>query len=399
MKLRSGLPFSLIKYGLPFEYPKLDTQATTDVLIMGGGISGALVAYHLIQAGVDCMVIDKRSIGLGSTCASTSLLQYELDIPLSVLIKKIGKDHAVRAYQLCNQSINHIKTIAQEIGFDGFENKDSLYFAARKNHWDILKNEFEARKENGFNVEWLEEKVLAEKFGLNAPAGILSHHGAQADAYLLTHHLLQWGIRDGLRVFDRTCAIDIEYGKHGVRVKTENGFTITAGKLVYATGYEAVEFIREKIVSLHSTYAIASENGEHKNFLKDNLMMWNSDDPYLYLRSTKDGRIIIGGRDEKFDNPVKRDRLIEKKCRQLTEDFKKLFPHVPFNSEFSWTGTFGTTKDSLPYIGSYPKLPHGYFALGFGGNGITFSEVAAAIIADLFTGKKNEDAQIFSFDR
>jgi glycine/D-amino acid oxidase-like deaminating enzyme len=128
-------------------------------------------------------------------------------------------------------------------------------------------------------------------------------------------------------------------------------------------------------------------------------MIWNTADPYLYMRATPDRRIIIGGRDEKFFSPAKRDKLIQAKARQLKNDFNKLFPGMPFNNEFSWTGTFGSTKDGLPYIGSYSKLPNSFFSLGFGGNGITFSQVAGEIIAGLVKGKKKKEARIFSFDR
>ena len=71
------------------------------MVIMGGGISGALVAFYLQEAGIDAMVIDGRTMGLGSTCASTSLLQYEIDTSLSELKTLIGDKAATRAYQLC----------------------------------------------------------------------------------------------------------------------------------------------------------------------------------------------------------------------------------------------------------------------------------------------------------
>jgi glycine/D-amino acid oxidase-like deaminating enzyme len=117
------------------------------------------------------------------------------------------------------------------------------------------------------------------------------------------------------------------------------------------------------------------------------------------MRTTKDNRIIIGGRDEEFFSQIKRDKLIPHKTKQLQNDFKKMFPHIPFKAEFSWAGVFGSTKDGLPYIGAYEKIPNSFFALGFGGNGITFSQVAGEIIASLIKGKKNKDAELFSFER
>src|ERR1051326_6104650 len=96
MDLVGGYPYWLIKSGIPYEYPKLLQNVRCDAVIIGGGISGALTAYSLTRAGIECIVVDARSIGLGSTCASTSLLQYELDIPLHQLKKIAGATNAIR---------------------------------------------------------------------------------------------------------------------------------------------------------------------------------------------------------------------------------------------------------------------------------------------------------------
>ncbi len=88
MHLTGGSPFYLIKDGLQTAYPKLLQNTETNTVIIGGGISGALSAYYLTNAGIDCILVDGRTIGLGSTCASTSLLQYELDMPLHILKEK-----------------------------------------------------------------------------------------------------------------------------------------------------------------------------------------------------------------------------------------------------------------------------------------------------------------------
>jgi glycine/D-amino acid oxidase-like deaminating enzyme len=158
--------------------------------------------------------------------------------------------------------------------------------------------------------------------------------------------------------------------------------------------------IDKKIVKLKSTFATISESFTgNKPFWVRNRLLWNTANPYLYIRTTSDNRIIVGGRDENFYSPRRRDPLIPLKTRQLKADLRGLFPHLEFIPEFSWTGTFGTTPDGLPYIGSYRKLSNSYFALGFGGNGVTFSLVASEMIADLIEGKKNSDLDLFSFNR
>ncbi|NBL65841.1 FAD-dependent oxidoreductase [Flavobacterium sp. NST-5] len=400
MNLKSGMPLWLIKDGLPHTFPKLDKNIETDVLILGAGISGALVRYYLLKAGVDCTTIDARTIGLGSTSASTSLLQYEIDTPLHKLIDMVGKKNAERAYQLCGEAILTLKEIAKDLEIKDFCLRKSLFFAAYKKDVSMLEKEFKARKEAGFDVEFLTEKDIEKQFNIKAPAAILSSLAAETNAYAFSHKLLQYnGESKHANIFDRSPVVDIKTKHSGIDAKTENGFTIKAKKIVYATGYEVVDFIDKKVVDLLSTYAVVSEQFNERKFWKDDVLIWNTADPYLYLRTTPDNRILIGGRDEDFQNPKKRDALLEKKAEGLVNDFKKLFPDIPFKKEFSWTGTFGATKDGLPYIGSYKPLPNSYFALGFGGNGITFSTIAAEMIRNEILGKSNPDAPLFSFER
>ncbi|RAV99452.1 NAD(P)/FAD-dependent oxidoreductase [Pseudochryseolinea flava] len=400
MDLKSGLPFSLIKHGLPFEYPKLESSIKTDVAIIGGGISGAITAHELVKAGFDCVVVDGRTIGLGSTCASTSILQYEIDVPLFQLIDKVGARHAVRAYQLCLESIYKLEQLSNEVAFPDFDFRESLYFANNAKDIPFLKEEYAARKRFGFPVSFLETKDVEKLFYFKAPAAILSDVAAHTDAYCLTNYLHQYGIKKGLQVFDRTFVAGISHEKNQVVLKTSEKHSIRARYLINATGYEVTNFIRKKIVKLLATFATISESqAKPVQPWRHDAVYWNTRNPYFYMRSTKDNRVLIGGRDEKFYNPTKRDKLVRRKAKQLIKDFNKIFPGVAFKDEFSWAGTFGSTIDGLPFIGSYNGTPRTYYALGFGGNGITFSVIAADIIRDLLLGKRNPDAKIFSFDR
>lgn len=399
MNLKSGYPFSLVKHGLPYDYPRLTGSIETDVVIIGGGISGALSAYYLSKEGIECIVVDARTIGLGSTCASTSLLLYEIDVPLTKLGMIRGYGNAARAYELGRRAIFKLRDIANEIGFNGFEFRKSLYFADKVRDQRWLHEEFLARKKYGFKVEWLGKHDIKKLYGFKSSAAILTAEAAQTNSYLFTHALHQHSIKKGVKVFDRTSVERITY-KKDILLKTEDDLTIKARKIIHASGYETGNFLKEKIVNLSSTYATVSEqiDGEQP-FWNDNTLIWNTAQPYLYIRTTSDRRIMVGGRDLPFKNAKKAEQDIPKKSKELVKEFRRIFPSIPFKSEFSWSGVFGSTYDGLPFIGQHPKFPGAYFSLGFGGNGITFSMIGAEIIADLLSGKENPDAEIFSFER
>lgn len=400
MKLVGGYPFFLIKDGLLFNYPALERSVKTEALIIGGGISGALVGYYLTNAGVNCMIVDSRTIGLGSTCASTSLLQYEIDTPLSILKSKVGFRPAVTAYKLCERAIGQLAAIDEKISCGEFEFKKSLYYAAIDGDKNGLKKEFEIRKQNGFKVSWLDKKDIQHKFGFSAPAAILSETAAQTNAYKFTHALHQYSMKMGLKIYDRTNVTNVCYQGNVISATTSLGCKIRAKYIIYANGYEAINYIDKKIVDVKSTYAMVSEQyPAGVRFWEDDLLLWNTADPYLYIRTTKDHRIMIGGRDEAFNSDFKLDKKLKNKTKKLKKDFEKIFPAIEIKPEFSWAGAFVSSKDGLPFIGSIEGKPNSYFALGFGGNGITFSQVAAEMITDLITKDRSKYSKLFSFDR
>jgi glycine/D-amino acid oxidase-like deaminating enzyme len=401
MDLASEHPFWLINDGLIQAYPTLDASITCDVAVLGGGVSGALVAYHLTEAGMDAVVLDKRDIGCGSTAASTALLQYEIDTPLSELSGMLGADHATRAYLACRDAIDKLAALAERLpAHTGFERKRSLYLASKKRDRKALRTEWEMRKAIGLRVDWLDEADIGERFSFRRPCAILSRDAAQVDAYAFTHALLSESAGRGLRVFDRTNVTSVKPGDDGVTLHTAPGFTVQAKRVVFATGYETREFLRHDYARLVSTYALASEPVRAMpGWGEERCVIWEHARPYLYLRTTEDGRIILGGEDVDFRSPELRDRIIGKKTERLTERFRELFPEIPLQVAFAWAGTFGETKDGLAYIGEHPDWPHAYFALGYGGNGITFSLLAAEIIRDALLGRHNANADLFRFDR
>jgi glycine/D-amino acid oxidase-like deaminating enzyme len=134
-------------------------------------------------------------------------------------------------------------------------------------------------------------------------------------------------------------------------------------------------------------------------FWHKNSLIWETATPYMYFRAVSENRILIGGRDDPFHHPHISPSAINRKTEMLKKAFLKKMPHIPLVPDFSWAGAFASTKDGLPYIGSIAERPNTFFALGFGGNGITFSIIAAQIIHDLILGKKNADADIFRFNR
>lgn len=399
MDLLSSRPFWPIRDGLPATFPPLTKNVVCDVAIIGGGISGAMISHLLTAAGIETVVLDRREVAHGSTAGNTGLLLYEVDEPLHRLARLIGREPAERAFRRCRRAIDVAAKLARQsrLGCE-FERKSSLYLAANRAHLPRLRREFEARRAAGFEVEWWSRGRIARESTLPHPAAILSRGAAQLDAYRLAYGLLLASQVAGAQVHDRTAVTRWNFRRRGVDLFTSRGARVRAQRLIIATGYEAEKFLPQRVGGLHSTFALISEPvAEFAGWPENRCLLWDTADPYLYLRTTRDGRAIIGGYDEPFRDPRLRDRMLPAKARALQRRFRQLFPRISFEVSTAWAGTFGSTADGLPVIGAHPDVPHTWFALGFGGNGTTFSVIAAEIIRDALLGRADPDAALFAF--
>ena len=401
MNLKSNEPFWLLKNGIMKSYPSLRENLDCDILVIGGGITGSLIAHQCVKDGLKTILIDKREIANGSSSATTAMLQYEVDKPLYQLNEIIGAKGAEKCFWACHDAIDKLEQVCKDVNSKaGFRKKKSLYFAARKKDVSWLQKEYQSRKQAGFDVSWLDAQDIKKKYDLeHTYGGILSTQGASVDAFMLVHEILDFNVKKGLQVFDKTALQTVKYGKKYNECTLSTGATIRAKKNIYCVGYESQSMVKEKFVNLISTYAVVSEIDEQiANKYKD-LLIWNTADPYIYIRTTDDHRMLIGGEDEKFRDPARRDALLNKKEIKLVKSYHRIKPKTDFNVDFVWAGTFGETKDSLPYIGEHKDFPHSYFVLGFGGNGITFSVTGMEMVSLWMEGKQHPLSRYFAFGR
>lgn len=401
MDLKSGHPWWAVQNGLPHAFPPLESDLRCDVAVIGAGITGALIADELAAHGHDVVVIDRRDAGGGSTSASTALLQYEIDTHMTELCGKFGEADAVLAYRACAEAIPLLAERASAFRDVGFAHMSSLYYASKRRHRGDLQDEYALRLRHGFDVTWLEPGAIEERFGFRAPAAILSALAARIDPYAMAYRLLRRMEKAGTSVFDRTQVERIEVGPRDVVLSTPGGHRLTARHLVVAGGYESQDLLRQRVASNRSSYAFVTEplHEDQLGPLRDT-MLWESARPYLYMRTTADGRLLVGGEDDTVDVAAKRDAQLTRKTQKLRKQVEALLPHLPVEPAFAWAGTFAETRDGLPFFG--PHQEHGsrvLFAMAYGGNGITYSMLGAGLLRALIERRKHPLARLFGFGR
>ena len=132
MEFRTGPSYWRAIADPPHRYGAPQGDCQCDVVVIGGGISGVLAAYRLVQAGLHTRLVEQREVAAESTAASTGLLQYEVDTPLCELAERVGVNHASRAYRRGLAAIDELEEIVFSLDDRaGFSRRESLYFASR----------------------------------------------------------------------------------------------------------------------------------------------------------------------------------------------------------------------------------------------------------------------------
>jgi len=166
------------------------------------------------------------------------------------------------------------------------------------------------------------------------------------------------------------------------------------------TFYPLIQNPRRKVAANHSSYALVTEPVAGGLGPLRLLLLWESARPYLYLRSTPDNRIIVGGEDDSVDLPARRDAAIPRKAGVLMRKLAKLLPDRELEASYAWAGTFAETRDGLPFFGPHEQHgPRVHFAMAYGGNGIVFSVIGAAILRAQILRKAHPLKRLFSFER
>jgi glycine/D-amino acid oxidase-like deaminating enzyme len=367
-----------------------------DVLVVGAGITGALTALHLAEAGYDVIVVDRRVPGTGSTIASTAMIQFEIDEPLTELAKTLGPAKAARVYRRSFQAVKDLKTLIKkhELRADWVD-RDALYLAGNVMGRRALEKEARAREKIGLPSTYLDAETLKEMYGFDRTGAIISAGAAELDPMRTCIACLKAARDMGAKIYSPVSVTASEQDGDDIRVATTDGPDIICRHLVMATGYEVSPAIPKGSFDIVSSWAIATQPIKPQRFWRDRCLVWEASDPYLYMRATADNRIVIGGEDADVSAPSRRAAAIPAKSKKLLEKAKELTGLDELECDYSWAGAFAENPKGLPVFKRLHDVKGGYAILGCGGNGITFSVIGAQIIRDWIGGTSDPDASLF----
>ncbi|AWB43949.1 amino acid oxidase [Paenibacillus sp. CAA11] len=386
------------------QYPSLASPLECDILIVGGGMSGAICAYLLTLQGIKPAILEKGSVGGGSSMVNTGLIQYSSDKTLTSMIHTFGESSAVEVYRASIEAVARLREISASLKphleqEPDFIPRSSLYFASTAEDLQMLREEFMTLQRHGFPAEWLSQTDIASKFPFTKPGAIYTSGDAELNPFRFTHALLQESVKRGARVYEHTPVTGMRFMDDGVLCQSGQ-LGIRARKVIMATGYETQQFKKDRGVYLTQSYAIATEPVKFLESWHERCLIWETRRPYLYLRTTPDNRVLVGG----FDEPLRGNGLSPQRhlhqSKKLLQELNELFPGAgQVQADYAWGAVFGQTHDGLPLFGAHPKFSHVFFIEGYGGSGVVYSMIAAERITQDILGYPHPHLELFSLQR
>ena len=376
----------------PIKFKPLRGNLSTDVVIIGAGISGLTTAYCLAKSGKKVVVVDDGFVGSGETGRTTAHVSNALDDRYSEIEKLHGSDGAKLAADSHTAAIGFIESTAMAEGIDcDFKRLNGYLFLHSTDTKENLLKEFEATHRAGIQTEWLESVsgITLE----DGPCIKFPHQGQfHPLKYLagLTNALLKLGGE----IYTETRISSIQENE----VKTSNEFAITAEHIVVATNSPINDlFTMHTKQYPYRTYVIGVLVPRDAI---EAALWWDTGDqdsewssmPYHYVRlqpySQDFDLLICGGEDHKTGQEDEDDLTATERFDRLENWLRKRFDRCG-QVLYRWSGQVMEPLDAMGYIGRNPGNKEIYIVTGDSGNGITHGTIAGMLINDLIMGREN----------
>ncbi|MCL6603481.1 MAG: FAD-binding oxidoreductase [Paenibacillus sp.] len=396
MDLQSGKLYWPTTYPNPKSYPQLEEDISCDVLIVGGGSSGAQCAHYLADTGLEVVLIDKGRFASGSTASNTALIQYAGDKMFVPLMNTFGEAKAAQHLKLCEEAINEIEAVCGTLPDSAeFSRRDSLYYASCEEDVPSLEQELKLLQKHGFKVDYWTREQIIERYPIHTPGALYYHNDGELNPIKFTHGLLESAHSRKIRLYEQTEWKGHRQEKDAVVMYTHNQHLIKAGHVIFASGYGNQSIKPDKNAVLSSSYNLVTEPVSDLSLWLNRILIWETARPYIYLRTTPDNRIIIGGLDESTMIAEERDRHIQAKKEQLLTELNRRFPDIQVEAEFYLGAFYGGTHDGLPILGVYDEFPRCTFLNAYGDNGLVYSMVLARILRDRLTMGSSPSSDLY----
>jgi glycine/D-amino acid oxidase-like deaminating enzyme/nitrite reductase/ring-hydroxylating ferredoxin subunit len=375
-----------------FEFPlqNLHQDLTTDVCVVGAGISGLTTAFMLLKEGRKVVVLDKDGFAANESGYSSAHLSNALDEGYVEIERLHGKLGSQLAYQSHTEAINKISQIIQDENIAcNFQHLDGFLFCGPDQSFADLEKELFAAARAG-----MKDIQLERNGSFSLGPYLRFRNQAQFNPVKYLKGLAAAIHRMGGQIYTQALVTQVKGGADAL-VVTQKGHVVHCKDIVVTTN-----------VPMNDVVAIHTKEAAYRSYMiglkinRDQFPMglfWDTAKPYHYVRVHRDQDsdydvLLVGGEDHKTGQQNDPQECFAQLNRWVKEKFG-----IDARIDYRWSGQIIEPVDGLAYIGLNPGLNNNVFiASGDSGHGITHGTIAGILLTDLIVGRRNEWEKLYS---
>jgi glycine/D-amino acid oxidase-like deaminating enzyme len=384
-------------------FPKHRGADDSEVVIIGGGLTGCVSAYAFAAAGAKVTLLDAAQIGRGSSGASSGWISEDPGVGFADLEQAVGLRGAKRAYQSWRRAALDFAALLRRLDIKcGIEAHPSVTIAITPDQIARMKREQKARKTGGVGATLLNARAAAADVGIGAAAALRAKEGATIDPYRACVGLAAAAANRGARLFEHTTVTKVTFNRKTADVHTAAG-RIHTNRVIVATGMPTVLYhslarhfyFRTAYFALTEPVPakIRQQMGSRESVLRD-----TAAPPHLVR--WVDDRVLTAGADADTPALRLRDKVVVQRTGQLMYELSTLYPDISgVQPAFGWAADYARTADGLPNFGPHRNFPHHLFAFGDASQGVTGAYLASRVLLRQHFEEMDPADDVFGFHR
>jgi glycine/D-amino acid oxidase-like deaminating enzyme len=386
------------------KYPVCRGELTTDVAVIGGGLTGAIAACVLARGGLDVILVEADRVASAGTAAGSGAVVPQPSASFAATSAEVGVRAARTAWKETRTSALEFASALKRLGIRcDAEPVPLVINAPDRDVAAALRKEQAARKAGGIATAWQTPTAIAGVIGTDTAGALKLVESITIDPVRATLGFLRAAEQAGARIFEKSAVKRTRFTRTSATVVLADAVIETRGVYV-ATGRPGALFPQlRRHVREFEAYAVVTEplTGPMKRQTGERtVVLTEAPETSYWLRWMKDDRALVVGAPGPMVSPRLRDKVLVQRTGQLMYELSLRYPVISgLPAKWSWTLPVATTMDGLPWIGPHRNHPFHFFALALGLNGDAFAWFAAKAALRHFTDAARREDDVFAFTR
>ena len=385
-------------------YPRFKGESETDVVIIGGGLTGCACAWSFANAGVRTVLLEAETLGSGGTAESVGVIREDFDASFRENVQAHGLRASRTMWLTMRRAALDMAAALRrlEIRCDLAPAEFLTIARAGSDTSRGLSREYQARRDAGLEHSWVKPAALKRETAVESDAAIRTH-GFSLDPYRACIGLAAAAVSRRAMLFERSPVRRVRAEKKSVQVSTASG-TLRADAVLVATSapLQDLRALRRHIKT-SDTYAVTT--GSLPAAVRRDLggrasVLIDTETPSHTLRWLKDDRALFAGADQPMIPDRSRDRALVQRAGQLMYELSVMYPAISGQpAEWAWSSRNYESVDRLPFVGLHRNFPRHLFAMAPGRHGAAFAWLAARVLLRHYRKELAKGDDLFGFSR